>query len=1271
MKKTVTLLFFLLLPLLLLGKHIELTQKEEVFIQNHPEIIFGVDSSWEPSVVISPDGKMYGIDKETIDSINELSGLNIKLVTGEWWRLVEKLKRKKIDGLSSSLPHNERSDFALFTDSYTSASKVIYVRKESMPAIATLADLKEKKVAILQNNLQEKKFINSLKGVNYLEFTTYEESLEALIAGSVDAMIGTELFNNTLLKYGLSSVKPLTFAGKPMDLVFSIRDDMPELASIVNKALEKLTLSQRNRIKAKYLGMTQEMFFKDINSITFTQQEKDFIKNSGAITIGSIDSYSPFSFMKNGEKVGLTQDLIEEISKRSGLEFVKVGGSWPQVFGMFKNQEIDCISELSFKEERLPFTIYTEPYYEIPIGVFTQKDFPEYKGVQSLVGKKVGIVKGSYLESLLVDNGSFEMITFDSSDERFVGLKNGEVDAVLSNAMTIYRLDSTLFLSDIKLAGIFNYQGVKKEDLRFGINKNKPLLASIMQKTLHSIEFSKMLKIKNRWITSLADTKISLTQKEKEWIDNNQVLVGIENSKPYIFFNKTNNEIDGLYGDIFKRVVQNTGLNVSYLADKNWSNLLQDFHDGAIDVLPATFYTKQREAFGFFSDDYYKVREYIYVRNESSVGSFRDLAQRKVAVVKNYGTIEKLQQIFPTIEIVPTQDLAESISLVLNKEVDALVDYHLVVENYMRDNSIVGLKGLAQSDLESVSVHLFSHIEKPILRDILQKGLRAIDRVEKNHILSKWLHTNSFYENGYALTEREKNFLDTHPTIRFRVRPNRPPFEFEKNGKPVGIAVDYIKKVAQKIGLEPKFILDNTPINESFKVLSQAQREFDTLLLATKSRDRERFLSFGESYLSYPVMIIANKNAPYVASMKDLSNKKVVLEKDFLINRWIAKDYPDIHRVIAKDTQHALEMVHHSAEFFYVGNMAIANYLNIFGGLENLKIAAPSDYGNIDYHFVAPKQWPELTSILSKGYQQISPKEHSAIQQKWFSVQYVEKFDYGLLWKILGVIAVVILWIVWWNRKLATKVEEGVQKHKTQEALLVQQSKMAAMGEMINNIAHQWRQPLNSIYIQAQEISYIVEYESSDPVALKELETSIKNQVKYMNSTIDDFRNFFKPSTKSIFRLLQAIEDVLFLIEGRLKRLDIKVEIPRRETLKEITLKGFENEFKQVILNLINNACDVFEEKGSFHNTISIEATLKSKTVVITIGDNGGGIPQELLPDKLFEPYTTTKGEKGTGIGLQMSQMIITEKFNGTIKAQNTPQGAKFIVTLPCDDESC
>ncbi|MFO0751779.1 MAG: ATP-binding protein [Thermodesulfovibrionales bacterium] len=259
------------------------------------------------------------------------------------------------------------------------------------------------------------------------------------------------------------------------------------------------------------------------------------------------------------------------------------------------------------------------------------------------------------------------------------------------------------------------------------------------------------------------------------------------------------------------------------------------------------------------------------------------------------------------------------------------------------------------------------------------------------------------------------------------------------------------------------------------------------------------------------------------------------------------------------------------------------------------------------------------------------------------------------------------------NRKLEKRVLEEMEKRLQQERLLVQQSKMAAMGEMISAIAHQWRQPLNTLGLIIQDIKSASDF---GELTGGYIDTSVRDsmrEIQFMSRTIDDFRNFFKPSKeKSFFALTEAVEEVLHLLSAQLKNQNISVRLDRTP-LQSLLVSGYPNEFKQAVLNILTNAKDAILERRqqggpeSGGGDIRIAVSSGEGGCRIRIRDNGGGIPEEIR-DRIFDPYFTTKEQgKGTGIGLYMTKMIIESNMGGRLTAENAAEGAEFSIEFPAE----
>jgi len=251
------------------------------------------------------------------------------------------------------------------------------------------------------------------------------------------------------------------------------------------------------------------------------------------------------------------------------------------------------------------------------------------------------------------------------------------------------------------------------------------------------------------------------------------------------------------------------------------------------------------------------------------------------------------------------------------------------------------------------------------------------------------------------------------------------------------------------------------------------------------------------------------------------------------------------------------------------------------------------------------------------------------------------------------------------NSNLELKITEEVRKNVEFERKLFNSMKMASLGDMIANIAHQWRQPLTVITSTASAIELNKQLGILDDKSLNEYTRSIISQANYLSETIDTFRNFIKEKQElKVFPIQQEIKKALKITEATFK--DNGIELIDDINWEEpIEVKLIAGELSQVIINIINNARDAMKERGVEKKKIKLSLYKKNDNVVIEIEDNGGGIPKHILP-RIFEPYFTTKGEgNGTGIGLYMSYDIVVKHFKGELKAVNTENGAKFIIEIP------
>ena len=249
------------------------------------------------------------------------------------------------------------------------------------------------------------------------------------------------------------------------------------------------------------------------------------------------------------------------------------------------------------------------------------------------------------------------------------------------------------------------------------------------------------------------------------------------------------------------------------------------------------------------------------------------------------------------------------------------------------------------------------------------------------------------------------------------------------------------------------------------------------------------------------------------------------------------------------------------------------------------------------------------------------------------------------------------------NNNLEAEIASQVEANRTKDQMMYQQARLASMGEMIGNIAHQWRQPLNILALVMQDLYISGQLGNLTEAKLETEYEKANNVLQYMSQTIDDFRNFFKHEGENTnFSLKSTIESVYSLVSPNFNHHHVAFSFDMQE---EIEVVGNKNEFIQVIINILNNAQDAIQSNNTKSGEVHVSIMKLKDVARIVISDNGGGMATEII-EKIFDPYFTTKHQtQGTGLGLYMSKQIIETSMTGRLMAENITNGARFIIELP------
>ncbi len=249
------------------------------------------------------------------------------------------------------------------------------------------------------------------------------------------------------------------------------------------------------------------------------------------------------------------------------------------------------------------------------------------------------------------------------------------------------------------------------------------------------------------------------------------------------------------------------------------------------------------------------------------------------------------------------------------------------------------------------------------------------------------------------------------------------------------------------------------------------------------------------------------------------------------------------------------------------------------------------------------------------------------------------------------------------NKSLQEKINKAVEENRRKDRMLLAQARLAQMGEIISMIAHQWKQPLNTLSASINKAYLRYKLGKLDGDVFEDCYNQATKQIDYMSQTLRDFMNFFKPNrSKEAFNLSNVIEKVVDMVKPVLERHHINVI---KEINENITIEGYPNELAQVIVNLINNAKDAFVQRDIKGNRlIKIYSKERGQKIILHVEDNAGGIPQEII-SKVFDAYFSTKSKEGTGLGLYIAKVVVEDHMGGRISVENTKAGSLFKIEFP------
>ncbi|MEA1915578.1 MAG: transporter substrate-binding domain-containing protein, partial [Campylobacterota bacterium] len=528
------------------------------------------------------------------------------------------------------------------------------------------------------------------------------------------------------------------------------------------KALKKLSYFNTNQLgkikKSKFkriidiynvMGLSthkvdvRKFIFKlSEEKIVFTKEEERYLANNPKVSIAMMNNFKPFSFVQDGIHQGLSLDILEEISNKSGLVFDIQKGSWSQGLSMFKQRKVDMISGISHTQKREAFTLFTQAFYKIPTYVFGLKTDLFYTKENALENKRVGISKNIFYKDDLSDMG-IRVVEYANSKGKAKALALGEIDYFLASYTSGLNAINSQFLTNIK--PLKEFQQIKKEDLRFGVNKDKYLLQSIIQKSLNSISVNDYTKLAHKWVVDLDEQKgielqnvLRLNSEEEKYLQTSPVIKMCNNPnwKPIEFLQE--GKMDGIVMDTLSILEKRLNVKFEHVPTKNWTQAQQFLKEKKCDILPAAIKTSKREKYAKFTQAYLHYKLAIITRDDKPfVDNIDEIVDKSIARKKGSGLITKLKNVYPNINIVQTKDYLDSFKKVSTGQAYCTIATLPVASYNINAFALNNLHVAGYTDM-TYSLSIAVRDDKPLLLEVLNKGLKSITAIQHRSINNKW-----------------------------------------------------------------------------------------------------------------------------------------------------------------------------------------------------------------------------------------------------------------------------------------------------------------------------------------------------------------------------------------------------------------------------------------------------------------------------------------------------------------------------------------------------
>lgn len=788
--------------------------------------------------------------------------------------------------------------------------------------------------------------------------------------------------------------------------------------------------------------------------------------------------------------------------------------------------------------------------------------------------------------------------------------------------------------------------------------------------------------------TLLAGTETFLNKKEKAYIDAKPTLNVYVEPDVYFYSYTYDNYLNGYAIHYLRLLAKKLDVNLNFVTHITREEAKKQLASGILDVaLFPTFEPLDDNAFQFSKFPIGVLQPALLMPKIYQLSpTLESIEKLRIVMLKEDAFASTIKDKNPDASIEIVSSVEEAVLRVAEQEADLAIGLHEIFTAHLESKMISTLQSMPlhnNADFPMVKIFLTTAKENIVFISILNKAMAEIDYKELVFARNRFFPSNSFRQTNIKvpLSEEEKFFLMGQHILQFCAIPNSLPYGDIVQNRYDGMGADVISLLEKNLDIPIQLVPTHSKEESIQKLLS---KKCDFIAMSSETSDADLKMAFTSAVLQVPLVVLTTDDRLYVSDFKEIADRSFVIQKDHPMISSLRALFPALKLTLVPSEVDGLRWVEEGQYYGFITSNFTVSHLFAHHIANNLKVSAQIPLTMpVGFTLLAENQL--LYSILEQSTQSVLQNEMQRLIQKWIPERSPKGFDYSVVLQLVlfFILFSAIAFALYFemrlkksrleeatksldtlNHELESRIKEEVEISREKDMVMYRQSRFASMGEMIGNIAHQWRQPLmelSAILMDLQAAIHfktkVTEHDVVDTIV------SSNRVIQFMSHTIDDFRNFFSPQKElSAFCINEVVAEAINIMKATLHHHRITLEVI--EHLPNAMAYGLKNEYAQVIINLISNAKDILTVRAVAKGHIVIEIDQNAEYSKVSVIDNAGGIKDEDF-SHIFEPFFTKEKSNGTGIGLFMSRMIIENNMKGIITVGNVDDGVAFCVTVP------